>query len=231
MAGAMTLPTFLVLGAQRAGTTWLDRELRSHPQVYLPTRRKEVHFFDRYHDRGATWYRSFFPPENAAHDFRAIGEITPRYLFDPEAPARIHTMLPNARFVAILRDPVERAYSQYGLAVRDAAEHRPFAEYLKVNPEILERGFYSQQLERYRALFPSDRLLVLIFERAVPDPSNARRQLAEFLEIDPAGFTSGPALVANPSYRPRFPRLRAMAVRSSDRLQAMDLDLCVSTLR
>ena len=73
----MALPNFLVVGAQRAGTTWLDAILRQHPEIYLPVKRKEIHFFDKNFSKGETWYSGFFPDDSAASDYKAIGEITP----------------------------------------------------------------------------------------------------------------------------------------------------------
>src|SRR4051794_13012479 len=109
----MSLPNFLVVGAQRSGTTIFHQILLTHSEIYVPSRRKEIHFFDRYFDRGLNWYKSYFPPENAAARYSAIGEVTPDYLAIPEVPARIHATLPNCRLIFILRNPIERAYSWY----------------------------------------------------------------------------------------------------------------------
>ena len=120
----MTLPNFLVIGAQRGGTTLLHRVLDRHPEVYVPQRRKEVHFFDWYYDRGADWYAGFFPCEQA-DEYRAVGEVTPDYLFDPHAPGRIRAVLPHCRFVASLRDPIQRAFSWYSFQLRSVNERGP----------------------------------------------------------------------------------------------------------
>ena len=85
----MSLPDFLVIGAQRAGTSLLHQILLGHPEVYVPRERKEVHYFDRYFERGVAWYEGYFPAADAARSYRAIGEITPDYLATEEAPARI----------------------------------------------------------------------------------------------------------------------------------------------
>lgn len=237
----MTLPDFLVVGAQRAGTTWLDARLRSHPAVYLPERRKEVHFFDRYFERGVGWYESFFPAEEVAARYGAIGEISPAYLFEPDVPERIRRVVPECRIVAILRDPVDRAYSQYGLAVRDLAEDRSFEAYLRDHPRVLERGRYSVQLERYLERFPRERIFVGLFEEMVEDPGTFFPRLARFLEVDPAplagegahggdrGREAGPGASdgtekRHASYRPRFPRARALARRVGGWLRRRDRD-------
>lgn len=228
----MTLPDFLVVGAQRAGTTWLDARLRAHPAVYLPERRKEVHFFDRYFERGAGWYEGFFPAEEEAARYGAIGEISPAYLFEPEVPERIRRVVPDCRIVAVLRDPVDRAYSQYGLAVRDLAEDRSFEAYLRASPEAYERGCYSVQLERYLERFPRERIFVGLFEEMVEEPGGILPRLARFLEVDPAPFAkeggdggdSRAEENRHASYRPRFPRARALARRVGGWLRRRDRD-------
>ena len=136
----MTLPNLLGLGAQRAGTTWLDGVLRGHPDIFLPSRRKEVHFFDRYFQRGVDWYSTYFPRISLASDFKWIGEITPAYLYDPSVPARILATLPDCHFIVTLRNPADRAYSQYCYKVRNTADKRTFAEFIDEEQDALERG-------------------------------------------------------------------------------------------
>jgi hypothetical protein len=227
----MTHPGFLVIGAQRAGTTWLDRHLRAHPAVYLPERRKELHFFDRYYERGPEWYGSFFPSVTESARYRAIGEITPMYLFDPATPERVRRDLPDCRLIAILRNPVDRAYSQYALAVRDVGETAPFEEFLEANPDAIERGFYARQLGRYFERFPRDRLLVLMFESVMGDPVPALRRVADFLDIDPDAFRDVSSEKVNASYQPRHPRLRAAVRKMGEALRELNLDWCVNAAK
>ena len=104
---AAPLPEFLGLGTQKGGTTTLHRLLEQHPDVYLPAC-KEVHFFDLNYDAGEGWYRNHFTD---AKPHQTCGEITPFYLFHPDVPGRIHNLLPKARMVVLLRDPVERTIS------------------------------------------------------------------------------------------------------------------------
>src|SRR5919197_5413106 len=105
----MRLPDFLVIGALKAGTTYLDELLRSHHEVCLPATLKELDYFGRNYERGPEWYERWF----ADCGSRRAGEVSPEYLGHPQAPARIHRLLPDARLVACLRDPVERVYSEY----------------------------------------------------------------------------------------------------------------------
>lgn len=195
-----TLPDFIVIGAQKAGTTSLDAYLREHPDV-LPCAWKEVQFFHglRYLE-GEDWYRrQFLDPGDLrrvpAYRERQLinGEATPYYLFHPHVPERIAGMVPNARLIALLRDPVARAYSHYQHNVRRGKEPLPFADALKREDEIFpgeharmqadpgyrseayyrysykQRGCYADQLERYYRLFPREQLLIVksedLFER------------------------------------------------------------------
>ena len=226
----MTLPGFLGIGAQRSGTTWLDHRLRSHPQIYLPTLRKEVHFFDEYYDRGLAWYGRFFPSAEKALAYRAIGEITPKYLYAPEAPARIRECLPGCKLIAILRNPADRAYSQYGLSVKNAGESRFFEDFLAVRPEAFQRGLYGRQVGRFLDCFPRKDLLVLIFERDVTrDQHSALEQIADFLQVEAGGF--GTHDVGKPvggSHRTRFPRARAAASEVAQFLRRNDFDPLVN---
>jgi hypothetical protein len=88
----MALPTFLGIGVPRAGTTWLHGLLDSHPDVYVPSRRKEVSFFDLHYGRGVEWYKRFFPADSETARYQAIGEITPFYFYGRDCPERISRM-------------------------------------------------------------------------------------------------------------------------------------------
>ena len=225
----MTLPNFLVIGAIRSGTTWFDVQLRSHPDIYLPKRRKEVHFFSTHYDRGLSWYKQFFPPVHNASQYKAIGEITPAYIYNPEAPCRIHACIPDCKLIAILRNPAERTYSEYGLRVRNRAIQQPFSSFLEQERDAYERGFYTQQLERYLRYFPRHHMLVLIFERVIHEPQRALTQVAEFLQVEADLFnqhTMHQRIGA--SYRPRFLRARATAIYYARWLRRADMDWLVN---
>ncbi len=226
----MTLPSFLGIGAQRSGTTWLDHQLRSHSQISLPTRRKEVHFFDEHYDRGLDWYRRFFPSALQASAYRAIGEITPKYLYAPAAPTRIRECLPGCKLIAILRNPADRAFSQYGLSVKNAGESRLFEDFLAARPEAFQRGLYSQQLRRFFDCFPQANILVLIFERDVArDQHSALERIADFLAVEAGGF--GAHDFGKPvggSHLTRFPRARAAASGVAQFLRKNDFDPLVN---
>jgi hypothetical protein len=180
------LPDFVIIGAQKAGTTSLYAALGTHPDV-RPAFRKEVHFFDtaRFPDLG--WYRRHFPighGDPIGHGKRITGESSPYYLFHPAVPARMAATIPDVSLIAILRDPVARAISQYHHARNWGLEDRPIEVALDpATPEeladiddvawydradspareraYLARGRYADQLERWYAEFGRDRILVL----------------------------------------------------------------------
>ena len=213
---ARVLPDFLVLGGQRCGSTTLYTMLTGHPQV-MAASHKEPHFFDRNQRRGEDFYRRLFPlrahvraRERRLGGKRVVtGEATTYYLAHPAVPRRVAEMLPDARLVAIIRNPVDRAYSHYQLSVRGGWETLSFEEALAAEPgriageegRLLEdpayaghshryhsyrtRGLYLEQLERWWAVFAADRLLVLRSEDMFADPAGVYGELTGFLGLEP----------------------------------------------
>lgn len=241
---ARILPSFLIIGAQRGGTTSLFHALRRHPDVKGPTTgedfvrlRKEVHFFDQRYDNGVDWYRSFFPLELRRRLARlrgrdlVAGESTPYYLFHPQVPARVAETLPDVKLVAILRNPVERAYSHYQHRRRAGREPLSFAEAIAAEDRRLRggdelilvdrryrrhhfhrayfrRGLYAEQLERWLAHFAREQLLVLRSEDFFERPGDVYAETLEFLGLRP--WPRGDFSHRNKaSYAPIDPGLRA----------------------
>src|SRR5919201_3141433 len=137
------LPDFLIIGAQKAGTTALYAYLRWHPGITGPSW-KEVSFFDRYYARGEAWYRGNMPsrPRQWLAERRngrppLVGEASPSYLFHPLAPERVANLLPRARLIAVLRNPVDRAFSHYQHELSLGREHLSFEEALDREDERL----------------------------------------------------------------------------------------------
>jgi len=201
----MTLPSFIGIGVPRAGTTWLNTLLAGHPDVYTPVLRDEINFFDRYYERGFAWYETLFPPPEHAERYRAIGEITPQYFYCQECPERIFRALPESKLIIMLRHPVDRAYSQYGLFVQRRNFRGSFEDFLAAKPRALQKGFYSRYLKRYLRYFDRAQILALIFENAVTDIPNTQKSLADFLNIAVDRFPpSAGSKKVNPSSIPTF---------------------------
>jgi len=221
----MTLPTFLGIGAPRAGTTWLNTLLASHPNVYTPTLRDEINFFDQYYERGLSWYETLFPPPEQADKYQVIGEISPQYLECDECPERIFTTLPKSKLIVMLRHPVNRAYSQYGFYVQRRNYRGSFEAFLAAWPRALERGFYSRYLKRYLRYFDRSQILALLFEDAVVDIFKTKKTLADFLDIDVDKFPSsaGSGRV-NTSSVPTFQFLYGFVARTGRQLRRWRLE-------
>lgn len=142
---ARSLPSFLIVGAQRCGTTSLTRTLSTHPAVFGPLVHREVHYFDCAYTRGIAWYRSNFPlTVRGRMAARAAGaplttfESSPYYMFHPLAPERIHRDLPGVKLLVLLRDPVERAYSAHTHELELGYETEPFERAIELESTRLE---------------------------------------------------------------------------------------------
>ena len=218
------LPEFLVIGAKKGGTTSVANWLAQHPHV-LPMfprvqRAKSPHYFDINYWRGEAWYRSHFHTEafRRLHERRTgvrpiAGESSPYYLFHPAAAQRIHDTVPGVKLVAVLREPVGRAYSNYcdrratgneDLPTFEAAvEAEPArlagftAEQLRAphaysfdhdHHSYLARGHYAEQLRRYFALFDREQMLVLSADVVRRDPTASWGRLEAFLGLDSVGI-------------------------------------------
>ena len=209
-ARARPLPDFLIIGAQKAGTTALYSYLREHPSITGPPW-KEVSFFDRQYWRGVAWYRGNFPSKLYLKRVRArtgvdpvVGEASPSYLFHPFAPERVARLLPGARIVALVRNPIDRALSHYHHEVALGREKLPFEEALAQedarmagelermrdpryfshawwNFTYLSRGRYAEQLERWLQVVPRERLLVIPSEDLLERPGETYGQVLDFL--------------------------------------------------
>jgi hypothetical protein len=229
----MVLPNFLVIGAQRSGTTLLHKVFDAHPEVFVPSRRKEIHYFDRYYDRGPEWYGEFFPSQEGAAEYRAIGEVTPDYVFHEDAPGRIADLISDCRFIVSLRNPVDRAFSGYMHHRRSFNERRSFDDFLDGAQDAVERGFYHQQLARYLEFFPRSAFLILIYEELVSDPAANLERIREFLGLS-RGWPDAEGLLAeriNAAPQPRFPVAFYLARRFGAFLRYRDLDSIVETAK
>jgi hypothetical protein len=213
-AGARPLPDFLIIGAQKAGTTALYAYLRRHPAITGPSW-KEVSYFDRHYHRGEAWYRGNFPNRVRARG-KLVGEASPSYVFHPLGPERVKALVPDVRLIALVRNPLDRALSQYHHEVALGREPLSFEDALDAEEERLRgeeerlvtdaryfsrawwshtyqsRGRYAEQLERWLAVFPREQLLILPSEDLGADPEQAHALVLDFLAATPHRLDSYP---------------------------------------
>lgn len=204
-AGA--LPDFVIIGAQKCGTTFLYELLRRHDLI-LPAKRKEVHFFDVHFGKGVDWYRSHFLHPKRRNDRMTItGEASPYYLYHPLAAGRAAEVLPEARLLVLLRNPVDRAYSDYHDKVRAGRETLSFEEALEAEEgrirgerekiisegdyhsrslrrfSYLSRGLYVDQLIEWEKFFGRDQILVLRSEDLFKDTAGFLGRVFDYLDL------------------------------------------------
>ena len=208
----MTLPNFFIIGAAKSGTTSLYYYLKEHPQIYMSPM-KEPEFFsflgqkvDRKDGRQAPgiyalsdWkeYEALF---SGVKDEKIIGEASPSYIYVPEVPLRIRQYISDPKFIAILRDPAERAYSHFNMRLNKLSHKvgepiTNFAEVLKAEDQRIKdgwacgwhykkRGFYYEQLKRYYELFGRNRIRVFLYEDLRSDPPKVLQEIFRFLGVD-----------------------------------------------
>ena len=248
-AFARIAPSFLVIGAQRSGSTTLYRHLATHPCI-LPPLRKEVHYFDFQYAKGRAWYLAHFPGihKRIAGNRRVVTfEASPYYMVHPLAPERIRTFNPDMKLIAILRDPVDRALSHYHHEARRGVETLTFEEAIAAEPErlagaeramkqaphfyshahhhfsYLDRGRYAHHLEPWLEHFPRKHLLVLASEALFKAPDPIMNRVFEFLGLPPHRVPAGPHRKrAYASIQPEFrERLRRHFSQDQERLERL----------
>lgn len=208
------LPSFIIIGAQRCGTTSLYDYLSHHPQI-IPSPVKELFYFDDYYTRPIEWYKSFFPTkkeqEKLERDLVAsviTGEASPSYFFHPYAAKRIKETLPQIKLILVLRDPIERAYSHYNHIKRLNREPLSFEEAIekeqeRITPDIeklakdefykadqrrdysyLTRGYYAKQLKEWFKHFPKEQLLIVQSEEFYKNTPRVYNEIVEYLGLN-----------------------------------------------
>jgi hypothetical protein len=205
--GMGALPDFVIIGAQKCGTAFLYHLLTQHPHVE-PAVTKELHFFDKHFGEGLEWYRECFPRPSWKEEWKSItGEKCPYYMFHPHAAGRMARVVPNIRLIALLRNPVDRAYSGYHHSVRKGCEPLTFEEaieseetrlrsetnkmlederYVSFNHQhfsYLSRGIYVDQLLRWSTFFSKEQLLVLKSEDLFERPQETLKVVLNFLDL------------------------------------------------
>lgn len=207
------LPDFVIIGAQKGGTTFLYKLLQLHPNVQV-SGDKEIRYFDLHFDQPCHWYRSHFrswPYRWYARHLRQhtflTGEASPSYMYYPHVPARMAAVIPQAKLIAVLRNPVDRAYSNYYHEVRKGREHLSFEEALAAEDErlrgerekmladpgyhsynyshfsYLHRGIYVEQLQAFQWFWENKQCLVIQSEELYAHPERVLADIQTFLNL------------------------------------------------
>lgn len=233
------LPNFLLIGAQKSGTTSLFHYLTEHPNVAVnPRQRKEIYFFNKDYDRGRDFYRQYFPLN---HVTGLVGEGSTVYLHSAHVPERAASLLPSVKLLAVLREPAARAVSHYYHHVKRGRETRSIQEAFR--PDLIERwlngnledglsfrylnnGNYVIHLKRWLEHFPSDQLLVLKAEDLFAEPQRVYDQVCSFLGLSDFELAHAKVLNRGESRQDDLEVLQSLYASYSDSVQELkDLDV------
>jgi hypothetical protein len=207
MINQKPLVNFLIVGAQKSGTTTLHAYLKEHPEIIMSAR-KEVHFFNKDEffetiEPDYSYYHSFFDEELINTQIiglnkKLLGEATPAYLYCRDAAKRIWQYNPSMKIIIILRNPIDRAFSHWNMEVSRGAESLSFSDALKYEPErckqalpaqhyvysYLDRGFYSAQIREYWRFFSKQQVLVIKYDELVKAREKVLQEVFGFLGVD-----------------------------------------------
>ena len=194
--------TFLMVGCQRCGTTWIDAALRDHPQVFLPAD-KQSYFFDRQYDRGIDWYLEKF--SSAGPDQVAVGEIATGYCLVDVIPL-VARHLPDIRILMVVRHPVDRLMSNYQVRKQEQG-WTSLEQAMEADPDLMARSRYAEQLELLLEHWPRERVKVFFQEDLVRDDRAYFADICRFLGVDADTETSQFGQIKNSAMFPRVRRL------------------------
>jgi hypothetical protein len=204
------LPNFLFIGPDKAGSTWLYQALKQHREVYLP-HVKELFFFDRFYDRGWRWYLRFF--KQAGEQHRVVGEICHDYLFSHLACQRIARDLPSVKLMVCLREPSQRAFSEYLYMIKQGLLACDFETALRQVDGLIDRGCYAKHLGYYLEHFRRDQIYVAVFDDLWADPQRFFDRICDFLGLQHASLSTELRRKVLPAAKPRLRHVAKMGRR------------------
>jgi len=201
-------PDFIIIGAQKCGTSTMFHHLNKHPNIFMP-RKKELHFFDENYSQGLAHYLKYFSNKRMSSTTFCTGEASPFYFFHPLAASRIHQHFPEIKLILLLRNPIDRAYSQYQHMKRKGRISISFEQAIALEPEILKnrkdaffadenhsdliyrrfsflaRSRYSEQLPAWFMHFGEKQILIIKSEDYFKNPNDTFEQVFEFVGVQP----------------------------------------------
>jgi sulfotransferase family protein len=198
----MALPTFVGIGPGRSGTSWLYEMLDAHPGVAMARGTKETEYFNREFHRGRDWYERFFDGSVAVR-----GEISQRYVFDPEVAARMAALVPDAKILVTLRAPLERMLSVYRYKRRAGLWSKPFPDMLREDSSLVDENRYDRLLEPFFAAYPRTQILLCLYDDLQRSASAYLGEVLSFIGAPDARLPAGVDSVVNPAAAARSPAL------------------------
>lgn len=203
---------FIGVGSGKCGSTWLYENVVQHPEVF-DGNPKEIHYFgDLYEQQDFDWYKNLFQGSQG----KVKGEFSISYMYHPKAAERISKHFPDAKIIAMVRDPVERTYSDYQHFIRkgDVSRNYPFSEYIQ-DQEKLKFGYYTDYLKPFYDHFPSENILVLVLEEMQHDLASVYQQIFKFIGVHDTTFLpEGVEAKRNQGMNYRFLKLENILVRT-----------------
>lgn len=203
---------FIGIGSGKCGSTWLYENIVQHPEIY-DGNPKEIHYFgDLYDSQSFEWYKSLF----SGAEGKLKGEFSISYMYHPKAAERIYAHFPDAKIIAMVRDPIARTYSDFQHFIRkgDVSKDYPFSEYIK-DTEKLKFGHYTEFLAPFYKLFPKQNILVLVLEEMQHDLAACYQHIYEFIGVKDDNFLpEGVEIKRNQGMNYRFIKLESLLVRS-----------------
>lgn len=181
----MPLPSFIVIGPGRSGSTWTYELLRAHPDVCMAKGTKETLFFESEYEKGADWYQSFF---SDCEPGQAIGEISNTYIYNAEVPRRVYEVVPEVKLITCLRNPIERIQSVYLYNQRNGRLRVEFDEALQEHQFLIEQNRYWSLLQNFLDYFGEEQLHILFYEDLRDKPRAFAEQLCDIIGVRPDGI-------------------------------------------
>lgn len=200
-----TLPNFLIIGAAKSGTTTLHAMLRKHPDIFLPEE-KDFKFFDddENYQKGNEWYLNYFKKTQGQ---KVIGEANSEYLFSKKAAQRIREDLgEDVKLIAIIRNPIDRSFSEYLHQKRYNVAHHSFDKYIEPESDLFDtiigRSQYSKHIQNYWSIFPKENIKIVVLEELKKNPQGELNKIYDFLGVSSIQIEQ--LTQANKAYTPKY---------------------------
>ncbi len=214
---------FAIVGCQKSGTTWLHNCLSQSAEIGLPQHIKEVNYFNKNYSRGYQWYSSHFR-DNAL----VRGEASPEYIVSEEAMIRLRRDYPDVKVILILRRPFSRSIAHFRHIVRTRGFEGSFSQALNYYPEIESWSAYKIQIERLTRIFPSENILILVFEQMINSQLETLQAVGKFIGLDDVSGLQ-PVDEKYEFYIPRFPKVYSVLRIAGSVFREIGLQRVVAT--